>query len=112
MSESVFSISLYLWDAFYCQPRDPRIDAKTWRRLECATSRIRDAVSVINTHHVSPMQSHRLYKRWVRAHRECIRLLSPLDPEIHAVVFGLRSLSRLEPHMIAAGQSLPPVIEN
>ena len=70
--------ALYLWDYFYlsCSPTDN--EAKVWRRIECATIRIRESEPYLADRYPAPVRL-RNAKRVRRATREIVRLVGQLE---------------------------------
>ncbi len=76
--ETSCEIALHLWDYFYLSNAPSERDAKPWRRIECATERIRDSESLMcDSYPASIRVKHA--KRVRRAVREILRLIPELD---------------------------------
>ncbi len=70
--------ALYLWDYFYLSQYPTDSEVKPWRRIECATQRIRESEQFM-TERFPPVVRLRNAKRVRRATREIVRLVGQLE---------------------------------
>jgi len=88
--------ALYLWDYFYLSRYPTDNEAKVWRRIECAATRIRESEPYLNEKCPAPVR-HKNAKRVRRATREIVRLVEQLEsvpePWVGAAVGSLEGLA-------------------
>jgi hypothetical protein len=103
--ERTSEAALYLWDYFYVSRYPTKGEAKAWRRIECATFRIRESETWLDARHPAPVR-YKNARRVRRAVREVKRLVgqleSTVEPWVMEVVLHFESLAE---SVVAASQA-------
>ncbi len=90
--------ALYFWDYFYVTHYPADNEAKVWRRIECATIRIRESEPYLAEKYPAPVRFAN-GKRIRRAAREIVRLVDKLEsvvePWVGEMVGSLEVLAEL-----------------
>ncbi len=76
--KSQSDMALYLWDYFYLREMPTPNEEKPWRRIECATLRIRESEPYL-TESYPPALRLKNAKRVRRAVREILKLIPELE---------------------------------
>lgn len=75
---SASEAALYLWDYFYLSVCPTENESKPWRRIECATIRIRESEQYLTARHPATVRI-RNARRIRRAVREIVRCVPELE---------------------------------
>jgi len=94
--KALFEASLYLWDYFYLSNAPVESERRAWRRIECATIRIRDSEQLLCEDY-PPAVRVKNAKRVRRAVREIVRLSSEALETVPDTKMAL-TLGMLEGH--------------